>query len=214
MPSLTLDQAMARARGALDVPTLYWLELGGQQDARLPLPTWPGQAIDVRKRLADMQAKEPEQAREYLDGLAKTGLSIEQLPRQASDCSGFVTWALGIARNPSPIGWVKTDHIHDDARGKQQMFVRLEQARVGALIVYPRQGPKPKQVGHVGLVSEVDAQGRATRVIHCSSENFLIDPPAGGERNAIAETGTEVFDRYADGPERLRTMVVLLKAHA
>jgi CHAP domain len=168
----------------------------------------------VNRRLADMQAKHPEQARKYLDGLAKTGLTIEQLPREACDCSGFVTWALGIARNPSPIGWVNTDAMHEDARETQKLFVRLKQARVGALLVYPRQGPKPEQVGHVGFVSEVDEQGRATRVIHCSSENFLIEPAAGGARNAIAETDTGVFDRYASGPDHLQTMLVMFKAHA
>jgi len=214
LPSLSLEQAMARARGALDTPTLYWLDAGGQKDASRAMPAQPGEVVDVHRRLADMQARHPEQAREYLDGLAKTGLTIEQLPREACDCSGFVTWALGIARNPSPIGWVNTDHIHGDARGAQKLFVRLEQARIGALLVYPRQGPKPKQVGHVGLVSEVDAHGRATRVIHCSSENFLIDPAAGGARNAIAETDTGVFDRYASGPDHLKTMLVLFRAHA
>jgi hypothetical protein len=214
MPSLSLEQAMARARGALDTPTLYWLGLGGQQHVSHPMPARPGQGIDVRRRLAEMQANHPEQAIEYLDGLAKTGLTIEQLPHDACDCSGFVTWALGFARSPSPIGDVNTDAMHRDARGAQKLFVRLEQARVGALLVYPRQGPKPKQVGHVGFISEVDGQGRATRVIHCAPENFLIEPAAGSERNAIAETGTDVFDRNASGPEALRTMVVLYKAQA
>lgn len=208
MPSLSLEQAMTRARGALDTPTLYWLDAGGQKDASRAMPARPGEVVDVQRRLADMQVKHPEQARKYLDGLAQTGLAIEQLPREACDCSGFVTWALGIARNPSPIGWVNTDAMHADARGPQKMFVRLTQARVGALLVYPRQGPAPEQVGHVGLVSEVDEQGRVTHVVHCSSENFLIEPAAGGARNAIAETDTQVFDRYAS------TMLVLLKAHA
>lgn len=208
MPSLSLDQAMARARGALDMPTLYWLDAGGQKDAGRGMPARPGEVVDVQRRLADMQAKHPEQARKYLEGLARTELAIEQLPREACDCSGFVTWALGIARNPSPIGWVNTDAMHTDARGPQKMFVRLDQARVGALLVYPRQGAAPEQVGHVGLVSEVDAQGRATRVIHCAPENFLIEPAEGGARNAIAETDTAHFDEVP------ATLVVLLKAHA
>jgi hypothetical protein len=214
LSSLSLEQTMARARGALDIPTLYWLKLGGQQDASHAMPARPGQVIDVPRRLAEMQANHPEQAQNYLNGLAKTGLTMEQLPREACDCSGFVTWALGIARNPSPIGWVNTDAMHRDARGPQKLFVPLEQARIGALLVYPLQGPKPEQVGHVGFVSEVDGQGRATRVIHCSSDNFLIEPAPGTARNAIAETDTSVFDRYASNPDHLKTMLVMFKAHA
>ncbi len=32
------------------------------------------------------------------------------------------------------------------------------------------------------------------RVLHCAPENYLLPPAAGTQRNAIAETGTEVFD--------------------
>jgi hypothetical protein len=209
LPAFTLDQIMERARSALAMPTLYWLDAGGLKDASRAMPSRPGEPTDVKRRLADMQAKDPDKARDYLEGLAQTGLTIEQLPRETCDCSGFVTWALGLARHPSAIGWVNTDHMHADARGSQnKLFVRLEQARIGALIVYPRQGPKSEQVGHVGLVSEVDAQGRATRVIHCSPYNFLIEPGAGGARNAIAETDTTIFDKVE------ATLYVLLKAHA
>ncbi|MBL8331103.1 MAG: CHAP domain-containing protein [Rubrivivax sp.] len=215
MPAFSSDQTMERARSALAMPTLYALKAGGLKDGSRAMPARPGEPTDVNHLLAQMQAEDPQKARNYLNGLARIGLAIEQLPREACDCSGFVTWALGIARHPSAIGWVNTDAMHKDARGREnQLFVRLDQARIGALIVYPRQGPKAEQVGHVGLVSEVDAQGHASRVIHCSPHNFEIEPPAGGARNAIAETGTEVFDRYADGPDALKTMLVLLKAHA
>lgn len=215
MPAFSIDQTLERARSALAMPTLYALGAGGLKDSSRAMPARPGEPTDAKRLLAHMQAEDPEKARDYLNGLARIGLAIEQLPREACDCSGFVTWAMGIARHPSAIGWVSTDAMHEDARGRQnQLFVRLERARLGALIVYPRQGPKAAQVGHVGLVSEVDAQGRATRVIHCSPHNFEIDPPAGGARNAIAETGTEIFDRHADGPDALKTMLVLLKAHA
>ncbi|MBL8346228.1 MAG: CHAP domain-containing protein [Rubrivivax sp.] len=209
MPAFSLDQTMDRARGALAMPTLYWLDAGGLKDGGRAMPTRPGEPTDVKRRLAEMQAKDPDKARKYLEGLARIGLTIEQLPRETCDCSGFVTWALGIARNPSPIGWVNTDAMHEDARGRQnKLFVRLEQARIGALIVYPRQGPASEQVGHVGFVSEVDAQGRATRVIHCSPHNFEIEPAAGGERNAIAETDTAIFDKVE------ATIYALFKAHA
>jgi hypothetical protein len=57
-------------------------------------------------------------------------------------------------------------------------------------------------------VSEVDAQGRATRVIHCAPHNFEIEPAEGGVRNAIAETDTALFDKVE------ATLYVLFKAHA
>ena len=206
MTFLTLDQAMERARSALAMPTLYWLDAGGQKDARNAMPARPGEITDVKRRFAEMQAKAPDKAKLYLAGLAQTGLTMEQLPQETCDCSGFVTWALGIPRNPSAIGWVNTDNMHADAIGAQKMFVRLSQARVGALLVYPSAGPG--EVGHVGLVSEVDAKGQASRVIHCAPDNFLREPPTGEPRNAIAETECDHFDAVP------ATVVALFRPHA
>jgi hypothetical protein len=46
----------------------------------------------------------------------------------------------------------------------------------------------------VAIVVEADAAGRATRMLHCAPENYLLAPPAGLPRNAIAETDTHVFE--------------------
>ena len=114
------------------------------------------------------------------------------------DCSAFVMWCLGIPK-PSGLtwlkklngGWYNTDGIFVDAvREPTGMFTRLDAPRPGAIVVYPSravaQNPQQPKVGHVGIVSEVDATGIA-RVVHCSKGN---DTKLG---RAIAETGPAVF---------------------
>jgi hypothetical protein len=99
----------------------------------------------------------------------------------ACDCSGYVCWALGIARHADPAsfpvsgGWINTDSIWADAMGPGNTFTRLAAARPGALVVYPKDG-SPDDIGHVGIVIEADAAGHATRVAHCSADNVLTTP--------------------------------------
>lgn len=89
-------------------------------------------------------------------------------------------------------GWVNTDSIHADAKWPQRMFVRLPQAELGALLVYPKDPQRKDHVGHIGIVTAIEA-GRA-RVIHCAPENILIEPAPGSQRNAIAQTDSSHFD--------------------
>lgn len=116
------------------------------------------------------------------------------------DCSAFVMWCLGIAK-PSSLAWLKklnggwynTDGIFVDAvREPTGFFSRLDTPRPGAIVVYPSralaQDPKQPPIGHVGIVSEVAAQG-ITRVVHCSRGN---DTQLG---RAIAETTPGVFTK-------------------
>jgi cell wall-associated NlpC family hydrolase len=119
-------------------------------------------------------------------------------PGVTCDCSGFVCWALGLARktdNPLYVrlngGWVNTDAMVADAFTEVGMFYLLEQPQVGAVIVYPsaKSGGGPR-VGHCGIITEAPA-GFATKVIHCSSGNFR------NFGDAIAETGLKAFDRQA-----------------
>ena len=93
----------------------------------------------------------------------------------ACDCSGFVCWALGSGRQEADGAWINTDAIWEDAKGRQRNFQLLAQARPGALVVYPKAGSH-ENFGHVGIVIEAEAQGRATLVAHCSADNFGTAP--------------------------------------
>ena len=118
-----------------------------------------------------------------------------QLPGQAAkgcDCSGYVCWCLGIARQTDHNlyvhfngGWINTDAIVHDATSSTGFFYKIESPKVGAIIVYPSKKPNRKY-GHVGIVTEVK-QGKVSKVIHCSSGNHAK------LGDAIAETGSETF---------------------
>lgn len=189
----TAAQFLERARSALDTPTLYWLGSGGGQ-GRTPLGARPGTPLDVRAALARKQDENAAVAAQYQAAMQRLNLRFEDLPAVACDCSGFVAWSLGVPRTPQPLsnGWMNTDSIHADARAAQTQFKPLAQAVPGALLVYP--SPGKGKVGHVGIVTEVGAGGKAVRMIHCAPENFLLVPRDGRARTAIAETDTGVFD--------------------
>jgi hypothetical protein len=187
-----VDQVLARAHAAAGRSTLYWLGEGGA-DPAAALPStrlavgrlWPGLPADQR------QALEP---------LALAwGIDVHDpaLVMDACDCSGFVCWALGFSRHTAPApftdsqGWIFTDSIWADAKGAGVRFQAIPQARPGALVVYPRQG-SGHNFGHVGLVTAVDAAGRATQVVHCSADNASTAP-----FDAIKFTTPEVFEQQA-----------------
>jgi hypothetical protein len=205
MRTPSLDDTLARARSALDMPTLYWLGQGGWVAGQRPLPT-PGRPFDPAAALAALKAENPAKHAAYAAGLQRLGMLPEQLPRNACDCSGFVAWCLGLPRHPMALNgrddqWLYTDGIHADALGRRQAFTALETAQVGALLVFPGAGPA-RPVGHVAWITAVDG-GRATRILHCAPQNFEAEPPAGRPRNAIAETGTAVFDGEAAADTRV-----------
>lgn len=183
MSPYTLPQYLDRARSALDTPTLYWLGWGNHAGAR------PGTGIDARVEFQHKQAENPTVAAQYAAGMAQLGLHFEDLPRVGCDCSNYVCWALGV---PTMI----TDVMVQDAVGAQKQFKVLSQALPGALLVYPGSGGgAARHVGHVGIVTQVNAAGEPLRVLHCAPENFLLTPPPGGARSAIAETDTAVFQQ-------------------
>lgn len=108
-----------------------------------------------------------------------------------------MSWTLGLPRRLSPplpgFGeWLFTDAIHADALRRQQLFRRLDEPVPGCLMVYPK--PAQQRFGHVGLVSKV-VDGRAVRILHCSTENFASAP-----FDAVAENATAAFD---DNPEAI-----------
>lgn len=130
-----------------------------------------------------------------------------RVPRSSSplqngecDCSGFAAWACGVDRyQPDKINgdedWVETSAIVRDATGPAESFIRMNERRPGYLLVWgDRQVPDRKRPGktrtaqgHVGVISEVDAHGKVTKVIHCSMGNYRT------KGAAIAETDPNVF---------------------
>ena len=112
------------------------------------------------------------------------------------DCSGFVSWCLGISRhtdNPWYAsyngGWVETTAIVRDASGPYGFFdaVDWKAAAPGMLIVYgDHVVDGVRRQGHVGIVSAVDQTG-PFRAVHCSKGN---DTKTG---DAIRETDVQVW---------------------
>ncbi len=108
------------------------------------------------------------------------------------DCSGFVCWAIGLSRKTDhPIyqrvngGWINTDAIVYDAKDRLAgYFELLMTARPGSLIVYPGSG---KGVGHIGIVTAADKNGKPTKVIHCNASSFRKNG------DSIGETTPEAF---------------------
>lgn len=110
------------------------------------------------------------------------------------DCSGFVCWALGISRKTDhPLylkfngGWINTDAMVHDARKSSGFFSGLDKPKAGCLIVFGKP-PGAGKVGHVGIVTKVDAAGKVKAVIHCSAGNAK-------KGDAIQETAPIVFDQ-------------------
>lgn len=195
---MLVDELLARARSALAMPTLYLLGCGGWTDDEPGPHPQPGREVVVAQRLEAMRLQDPPKHQRYLAEAAAAGIDLAALPlvMPACDCSGFVCWALGLPRR-SGGHWLNTDAIWRDAqRTTPQLFRRDDsdaaprRTRPGALLVYP--APAEGEVGHVGVVTQVDAAGQPTRVLHCAPENFLA-PPVAGVRNAIAETGPGLF---------------------
>ena len=182
--AMDAQEFVARGRSMLGRGTVYWAGAGGTDPLcesaaqRLdPGAVWPTLPRQEQMRLASLK--------EQLD---RRGGG----PVPACDCSGFVAWALRLARmHPAIPGWhggdIWTGSIHDDVVGAQSLFEDGRGvARLGSLLVYAK--PAGERYGHVGIVTAADAGGRATRVLHCSADNFKD----GGD--AIAETATTHFD--------------------
>ncbi|MET3135049.1 cell wall-associated NlpC family hydrolase [Oxalobacteraceae bacterium GrIS 1.11] len=169
----TAEQVLARALSATGQAILYWIGQGGRD----PGAALPSKLVLVAQEWAGLEPAE----QQALAPLAQAmGIDVHDpaLLREACDCSGFVCWALGLARVlPGPGGgaWINTDSIWVDARGPHQRFQQIARARPGALVVYPKEG-SGEHFGHVAIVVEADADGQATRIVHCSADNIKNEP--------------------------------------
>ena len=99
--------------------------------------------------------------------------SATPAPDWLCDCSGFVSWAIGISRfqgnkrKPwsAHIPWIETTAIVQDATGLKRLFKEIEAPVPGCLVVY---GDSGKRQGHVGIVSVVRS-AKDYDVIDCNA---------------------------------------------
>jgi hypothetical protein len=137
--------ALARARACVGYPAVYKLGKGGYT---------PAAAIPFQRFMR-------------LLPFPKSMLGC--------DCSGFIAWCLGVARDPKgrhdtawPM-WFETTNIVSDAKGKQRRFVPVafKDAVVGDLIVYPdhKDAKGAYREGHIAII----ADPLARTIIDCSS---------------------------------------------
>lgn len=88
------------------------------------------------------------------------------------DCSGFVAWVLGTSRIPKPsrLFWLETTNVYLDATTKQKVFVQIDKAVPGCIVVFPdRNGHE----GHMGIVETVNSFNTYT-VIDCTSKGITV----------------------------------------
>lgn len=93
-------------------------------------------------------------------------------PYRTGDCSDFAAHCMGLTKKYQR-KWYGTDGIVSDARGYNQLYEEVEwsDARPGDLVVYPGKYVRGErtQVGHVGVIVEVD--GDAIKTVDCASSN-------------------------------------------
>ena len=194
---MALSELMTRTDAAVNGPrTLYLYGKGGWYGrVGAPPPAQPGETVAPASVLAQMEHNDPDKYQRYQYAAAQVGIDFGALPAKmpACDCSGFVTWALGLPRAPSPAaahGWTNTTSIWGEAQSPGARFEWCTSAQEprraveGALLVYPHVG---NEIGHIGIVTAVDAVGNATEVVHCAPQNYL-QPAAPGRRHAILRT--------------------------
>jgi hypothetical protein len=186
----TVQEVLGRALSMVGRGTLYWAGTGGLY----PAADSPAEALAVGREWPRL----PPDQQAMLRPLAlAAGLDVDDpgLVAPACDCSGYVCWALGISRRVAPADgpalWINTDSIWADATGAGLRFRQIDRAVAGCLVVYPKQGSN-ENFGHVGLVTDVGADGHATRVAHCSATNFTEAP-----HDAIKANAGEAFKQQS-----------------
>lgn len=169
--------------------TVYWAGAGGLD----PLSDRSWRVLRVAEAWPRLS---PAEQAAYRPLAAQAGIDVDDPAAvvRACDCTGFLCWSLGISRKAprrepwtQPDGWINTDSIWNDAMHDGALFRRIDRAAPGCVVVYPKAGSQ-ENYGHDGLVTEVDGQGVATRVIHCSAVNFKSAP-----FDAVKETAPDAF---------------------
>lgn len=92
------------------------------------------------------------------------------------DCSGFVSWVLGLSRIPKStrLWWIETTNIYNDATGRQRVFKELPAPVPGCVVVFPdRKIGNRKREGHVGIVESVRSYNNYS-VIDCTRRGITV----------------------------------------
>lgn len=98
---------------------------------------------------------------------------------RACDCSGLVSWALCLSREPKPARnwWLSTTNIWKDGLGPRTVFTEVNDPRPGDVVVYPADEFGD---GHCGIVAgvlhyDLGEGFYGTVVDCCSSENGITE---------------------------------------
>lgn len=114
------------------------------------------------------------------------------------DCSGFVSWCLGMSRKTKEAfyvkyngGWIETTAVATDIASSSGIFEPLSHPIPGCVVVYgDYKGADGKHhEGHIAIVTEVNGQSGVagvSKIVHCSVGN-----DASGD--AIQETPPKPF---------------------
>ena len=124
---MTVTELMRRIARAQATPTLYLLGAGGFYGNEAGPHDMPGKPVVPAHELRTMKEKDRKKYDVYVASAQAAGIDLAALPQSmpACDCSGFVLWALDMARAPAPneLGtWIYTDSIHADAMGAGSLF--------------------------------------------------------------------------------------------
>jgi cell wall-associated NlpC family hydrolase len=144
----TMEQAFIRTAPASDLPVVL-----AATEAALP---------SVADMIARARSAVGRRTKYQLgEGGTRPAAELPGAPSKGCDCSGYVCWCLGIARQTDHNlyvhfngGWINTDAIVHDADANTGFFYKIESPKVGTIIVYPSKRPSRKY-GHVGIVTEV-----------------------------------------------------------
>lgn len=117
------------------------------------------------------------------------------------DCSGFISWVLGIRRSPKPSRqwWIETTMICNDAKsGKaNSTFVKLGSPEPGCLVAYPDR--RVTRVGNDGAVRTTVRQGHVALVTSITNGRITCIDCGAGQGGTTVEAIrerdlTDLFD--------------------